>query len=114
MNAAAVPFERARRELIAARHVPYTALVALFPSRETQLNDRYAASLTALSDDGGDGGQSRERGIAWGTDVARAVLAWRAADAYLDAAGDARGFHVAIEKHIPVGGGLGGFLLAAG
>ena len=28
MNAAAVPFERARRELIAARHVPYTALVA--------------------------------------------------------------------------------------
>ena len=28
MNAAAVPFERARRELVAARHVPYTALVA--------------------------------------------------------------------------------------
>ncbi len=28
MNAAAVPFARARRELVAARHVPYTALVA--------------------------------------------------------------------------------------
>ena len=28
VNAAAVPFERARRELVAARHVPYTALVA--------------------------------------------------------------------------------------
>ena len=28
MNAAVVSFERARRELIAARHVPYTALVA--------------------------------------------------------------------------------------
>src|SRR5215204_4946145 len=45
----------------------YTALVALFPSREQQLSDSYAASLAALSDDGGDGGdggQSRARGIA--------------------------------------------------
>ena len=47
-----------------------------------QLSERYAASLAALSDDGGDGGQSRERGIAWGTDVAQAVLAWRAADGF--------------------------------
>ena len=42
----------------------------------------YAASLAALSDDGGDGGQSRERGIAWGTEVAQAVLAWRASDGF--------------------------------
>ena len=42
----------------------------------------YAASLAALSDDGGDGGQSRERGIAWGTQVAQAVLAWRAGDGF--------------------------------
>ena len=60
----------------------YTALVGLFPSRAAQLGDRYAASLAALSDDGGDGGQSRERGIAWGTQVAQAVLAWRAADGF--------------------------------
>ena len=60
----------------------YTALVALFPSREAQLSDSYAASLAALSDDGGDGGRSRERGIAWGTQVARSVLAWRAADGF--------------------------------
>ena len=60
----------------------YTALVGLFPARATQLGERYAASLAALSDDGGDGGQSRERGIAWGTDVAQAVLAWRAADGF--------------------------------
>src|SRR5262249_53214592 len=40
------------------------------------------ASLSALGDDGDAGGNSRERGIAWGTDVARAVLAWRAADGF--------------------------------
>src|SRR4029450_3735118 len=47
------------------------------------LSDSYAASLAALSDDGGDGGQSRAGGIAWGTQVARAVLAWRAGDGFL-------------------------------
>ena len=60
----------------------YTALVALFPARASQLSDRYAASLAALNDDGGDGGRSQERGIAWGTHVAQAVLAWRAADGF--------------------------------
>jgi hypothetical protein len=60
----------------------YTALVGLFPSRQQPLSDSYTASLAALSDDGGDGGQSRERGIAWGTQVARAVLAWRATDGF--------------------------------
>ena len=43
---------------------------------------RYAASLAALSDDDGDGGRSRERGIAWGTEVGQAVLAWRATDGF--------------------------------
>jgi hypothetical protein len=56
--------------------------VALFPFQEQPLSDRYAASLAALSDDGEDGGQARERGIAWGTQVAQAVLAWRAADGF--------------------------------
>ena len=60
----------------------YTALVGLFPSRQTALDASYAASLAALSDDGEDGGQSRERGIAWGTEVAQAVLAWRATDGF--------------------------------
>src|SRR6266545_2289992 len=49
-----------RAAVIAAAH---TALVALFPSRAGALNESYAASLAALSDDGEDGGQSRERGI---------------------------------------------------
>ena len=75
-----VPHGASRRAaVIAAAH---TALLAAFPSREQQLSDRYAASLAALSDDGRDGGRSRERGIAWGTQVARSVLAWRATDGF--------------------------------
>jgi hypothetical protein len=68
-----------RAAVIAAAH---TALVGLFPSRQAALDDRYAASLAALSDDGGEGGESRERGIAWGNQVAEAVLAWRATDGF--------------------------------
>jgi hypothetical protein len=60
----------------------YTALVGLFPSRKPALDASYMASLAALSDDDDDGGQSRERGIAWGTEVAQAVLAWRATDGF--------------------------------
>ena len=60
----------------------YTALVGLFPGRQLALEASYAASLAALNDDEGDGGQSRERGLAWGTEVAQAVLAWRAADGF--------------------------------
>jgi hypothetical protein len=62
----------------------YTALVGIFPSlslsQRVALDARYEA---ALSHDGG-GGQSRERGIAWGTEVATAVLAWRATDGFND------------------------------
>ncbi|GAB1341759.1 4-(cytidine 5'-diphospho)-2-C-methyl-D-erythritol kinase [Gemmatimonas sp.] len=35
-------------------------------------------------------------------------LAWRAAQLYCETAGWDIGWHIAIEKHIPVGGGLGG------
>ena len=76
-----VPPGASRRAAVIA--AAYTALVSLFPTREEPLSDSYEASLAALSDDGGDGGQSRERGIAWGTHVAQAVLAWRAADGFL-------------------------------
>jgi len=75
----APPGASRRAAVIAAAH---TALVGLFPARQAALDSSYAASLAALSDDGGDGGQSRERGIAWGTEVARAILAWRASDGF--------------------------------
>jgi len=60
----------------------YTALVGLFPSRRQELDASYMASLAALSGDGDDGGQSLDRGLAWGMEVANAVLAWRAADGF--------------------------------
>ncbi len=74
------PSGASRRAAVIA--AAYTTLVSLFPSRLTALEASYAASLAALSDDGEDGGQSRERGIAWGTEVARLVLAWRASDGF--------------------------------
>jgi hypothetical protein len=66
-----------RAAVVAAAH---TALVVLFPLRQAALDDSYEASLAALSDDGD--GLSQERGIAWGTQVAQAILAWRAADGF--------------------------------
>ena len=74
------PAGASRRAAVIA--AAYTALVALFPTREPQLTASYAASLAALSDDGGDGGKSRERGIAWGEQVAQAILGWRVNDGF--------------------------------
>ena len=77
-----------RAAVIAAAH---TALVGLFPSRQAALDASYAASLAALSGDCEHRGQSHkrhscatriERGVAWGTEVAQAVLAWRATDGF--------------------------------
>lgn len=74
------PAGTSRRAAVVA--AAYTALVSLFPSRKPALDASYQASLAALSDDGGNGGESRERGIVWGTYVAQAVLAWRATDGF--------------------------------
>ena len=60
----------------------YTALSGLFPTRQPALDASYAASIAALSDDGEDGGESRNRGIAWGTEVAKAVLTRRSTDGF--------------------------------
>src|SRR6187401_426321 len=59
----------------------YTTLAGLFPARQAVLAEMYAASLAALNADG-DGGRSRARGVAWGTEVAQAVLSWRATDGF--------------------------------
>jgi hypothetical protein len=81
------PAGASRRAAVIA--AAYTALVGIFPSLSSSqravLDASYTASLIALSDDGGDGGQSRKRGIAWGTEVALAVLAWRATDGFNEA-----------------------------
>jgi hypothetical protein len=84
----AAPNASRRAAVIAAA---YTALVGLFPSRQLQLDSSYAASFAALGEDFEDCGssrerarawQSRQRGIAWGTRVAQAVLARRANDGF--------------------------------
>lgn len=77
---AEAPNGASRRAAVVA--AAYVTLVGLFPARQAALEAKYDASIAALSDDGEDGGQSRERGIAWGTEVANAVLAWRAADGF--------------------------------
>src|SRR6186713_1495522 len=69
----------------------YTALVGLFPSRQSALDASYTASLAALSDEC-EHRRSRirrrfcatriERGVAWGAEVANAVLGWRANDGF--------------------------------
>jgi hypothetical protein len=74
------PHGTSRRAAIVA--AAYTALVSLFPAQKPALDDDYAASLAAFSDDDEDGGQSLERGISWGTAVADQVLAWRANDGF--------------------------------
>jgi hypothetical protein len=56
----------------------YTALVALFPSQKSVLDDRYAVSVAALEECESD--RSVERGLDWGARVAQAVLAWRTDD----------------------------------
>src|SRR5262245_49538911 len=84
------PHGASRRAAVIA--AAYTALVGLFPSRQATLNDSYEASLAALSEHCENGRRSSrgqlscakriELGIAWGTAVAQAVLAWRETDGF--------------------------------
>jgi len=87
---AAAPEGASRRaSVVAAAH---SALVGLFPSQQPALDASYAASVAALSDDCVNGSRSPqrqascssriERGLAWGLEVAQAVLAWRATDGF--------------------------------
>ena len=78
------PYGSSRRAAVIA--AAYSAIAGVFPSlsplQREALDARYEASLAALSDDGGNGGLSRARGIAWGMEVAQAVLSWRATDGF--------------------------------
>jgi len=76
----AAPNGASRRAAVVA--AAYTVLVKLFPAREPQLTPLYTTSLAALSDDGQDGGESRERGIKWGTHVGQAVFESRKNDGF--------------------------------
>jgi hypothetical protein len=82
------PRGASRRAAIVA--AGYTALVGLFPSQKPALDARYEASLAALRLDCQDPSPERQssctnridRGIDWGSGVARTVLGWRANDGF--------------------------------
>jgi hypothetical protein len=76
------PRGASRRAAIVA--AGYTALVGLFPSQKPALDARYEASLAALRLDCQDPSCTNriDRGIDWGSNVARAVLGWRANDGF--------------------------------
>jgi hypothetical protein len=66
----------------AAAAAAYTALVALIPAQKPLFDAQLAATLAQISDDPSHPGQSVRRGLAWGTTVATAILAWRATDGF--------------------------------
>src|SRR4029453_13953396 len=84
------PHGASRRAAVVA--AAYTALVGLFPPPQAALDARFRASLSALRDRcnhgerSADSARSCERGIelgvAWGIEVAQAVLSWRATDGF--------------------------------
>ncbi|MET0214894.1 MAG: vanadium-dependent haloperoxidase, partial [Vicinamibacterales bacterium] len=84
------PQDVSRRAAVVA--AAYTALVSLFPSQQPSLDASYASSLAALTERCRDHGRASgrpsrceigiERGREWGSEVANAVLIWRATDGF--------------------------------
>ena len=60
----------------------YASLLKLYPAQKAALDSQLAASLAHLIEDGQDAGQSIERGLAWGQQVADAIWAWRSTDGF--------------------------------
>ena len=65
----------------AAIGAAYNVLVDLFPAQQSELDPEYAASLETLSESCSCP-ERMKLGIDWGTEVGRAVLAWRATDEF--------------------------------
>jgi hypothetical protein len=64
----------------AAASAAYTALVALIPSQKALFDQQLAVTMSQISDDQADPGQSVLRGLDWGQTVANNIIAWRAGD----------------------------------
>jgi hypothetical protein len=65
----------------AAVQAAYVVLVTRFPAQAAELNAKRTASLAAIA----DGGNSLDRGVEWGQDVAEAILDWRSTDGFTPA-----------------------------
>ncbi len=66
----------------AAVQAAYVVLLARFPAQGGDLAAKRNASLAAI---GGGEGNSVQQGIAWGQEVAEAILAWRSTDGFTPA-----------------------------
>jgi hypothetical protein len=82
-NAAAEPQPGASRRA-ALIQAAYATLSNLFPTQTAKFDAQRAASLAALTDDedGTGDGRSVALGLAWGSAVAKDILAWRATDGF--------------------------------
>jgi len=67
----------------AAAQAAYTALVALFPTQKATFDARLAVSMQEIGSH--ESSASVAAGVAWGTTVANAIMAWRAADGFTPA-----------------------------
>lgn len=65
----------------AAVQAAYTALVSLYPTQKATLDAQLASSLAKIP---GNNGHNRRiaRGLEWGEQVAKQILAWRATDGF--------------------------------
>ena len=75
-----VPAEapRGASKRAAAVEAAYVILVSRYPAQVLDLDAKRFASLAAI----GESGQSLERGVAWGQEVAQAILDWRSTDGF--------------------------------
>ena len=62
----------------AAVQAAYVILATRYPAQASALADKRTASLAAIA----DGGNSLERGVEWGQEVAEAILEWRSTDGF--------------------------------
>jgi len=80
---AAAPRGASRRAAVV--QAAYASLLKLYPTQKPALDTQLAASLANLIEDGEDVGQSIERGLAWGQQVADEIWAWRSTDGFTPA-----------------------------
>ena len=82
VDSTAPPGASRRAAVIAAAYARSSA--SSRPCRRSNASPRrpLCGVTRSAGDDGDDGGESRERGIAWGMEVAQAVLSWRATDGF--------------------------------
>ena len=75
--------DRGASRRAAAVQAAYAALVYVYPTQKSALDDKRAASLAAISSGpGADNSRSIARGIEWGQTVADAIWAWRSTDGF--------------------------------